>query len=298
MAQRNLRAANIAARKHTERAVELGVTEEEIEGWRACADAVYLPFDERLGVHEQNEGFTGLAVWDFAGTPEDKYPLLLHYPYFDLYRKQVVKQADLVLAMQLRPDAFTPEQKAANFAYYEALTVRDSSLSPFAQAVMAAEVGCLDLAYAYAREAALMDLRNLAKNTRDGLHIASLAGAWQALVMGFGGMRDNDGVLRFAPRLPDGLTRLTFTIRHRGQRLRVSTDGREATYTLFNHDSTLELVHHGERVKLTAGEPVTVPVPPAPPAPRVTQPFGRDPLERPTPPQESTQEEQRSPQGS
>ena len=130
----------------------------------------------------------------------DEYPLLLHFPYFDLYRKQVVKQADLVLAMHLRGDAFTAEQKAANFAYYEPLTVRDSSLSACTQAVIAAEVGHLDLAYDYACEAALMDLHDLEHNTRDGLHIASLAGAWIALVAGFGGMRDHDG--RCCPSRP------------------------------------------------------------------------------------------------
>src|SRR6185312_11628898 len=132
-------------------------------------------------------------------TPAEHYPLLLHYPYFDLYRKQVVKQADLVLAMHMRADAFTPEQKRRNFDYYEALTVRDSSLSACTQAVIAAEVGHLDLALDYAAEAALVDLRDLKQNTRDGLHMASLAGTWLALVAGFGGMRDH-GSLTFAPR--------------------------------------------------------------------------------------------------
>ena len=137
-----------------------------------------LPFNQELGVHEQSAGFTSHQVWDFAGTPADRYPLLLHFPYFDLYRKQVIKQADLVLAMHLRGHAFTSEEKTRNFAYYEPLTVRDSSLSVGSQAVMAAEVGQLRLAYDYLGEAAMMDLANLERNTRDGLHIASLAGTW------------------------------------------------------------------------------------------------------------------------
>ena len=110
-------------------------------GWRDAAEAMYIPYDEALGVHPQAEGFTAHQVWDFAATTAEQYPLLLHFPYFDLYRKQVVKQADLVLAMHLRADAFTAEQKARNFAYYERLTVRDSSLSACTQAVIAAEVG-------------------------------------------------------------------------------------------------------------------------------------------------------------
>jgi alpha,alpha-trehalose phosphorylase len=280
MAQRNLRAAAIAASKHPERAAQFGVSAEEILAWRECASATFVPYDEVLRVHEQSEGFTRHARWDFEQTQERSYPLLLHYPYFDLYRRQVVKQADLVLAMQLRGDAFTPEEKARNFAYYEQITVRDSSLSACTQAVMAAEVGCLDLAYAYAAEAAFMDLHDLEHNTADGLHIASLAGAWTALVAGFGGMRDHDGLLTFAPRLPPGLTGLAFTIRHRGMRLRVHTDGRAVTYTMTDHGGTMDVLHHGERITMESGRPLTRPVTPAPVPPIVHQPAGRAPRPR------------------
>ena len=193
MAQQNLRAAADAAKRYPDRARELGVDAEEAASWRDAAEAMYIPYDEMLGVHPQSDRFTRHQVWDFEHTSADQYPLLLHFPYFDLYRKQVVKQADLVLAMQLRPDAFTAEQKARNFDYYEPLTVRDSSLSACTQAVMAAEVGHLDLAFDYLGEAALMDLRDLEHNTRDGVHIASLAGTWIALVDGFGGLRHANG---------------------------------------------------------------------------------------------------------
>src|SRR4029077_15512367 len=147
--------------------------------------------------------------------------LLLHFPYFDLYRKQVVKQADLVLALHWCGDAFGDEQKARDFEYYEAITVRDSSLSASTQAVIAAEVGHMELAYDYFGEAALMDLDDLEHNTSDGVHIASLAGAWIAAVAGFGGMRDYDGRLSFKPRLPPRLERLTFRLVFRGHRLTV-----------------------------------------------------------------------------
>ena len=205
MAQRNLACAADLVVKLPDAAEALGVTTEEAASWRDAAAAIYIPFDERLGVHPQHEGFTDYARWDFKNTPEDHYPLLLHYPYFQLYRKQVVKQADLVLAMYMRPDAFTAEQKARNFAYYEPLTVRDSSLSACTQSVMAAEVGQLDLAHDYLAEAALMDLRDVEHNTSDGVHMASLAGAWMALVAGFGGMRAGAGSLAFSPRLPGGM---------------------------------------------------------------------------------------------
>ena len=203
MAAKNLRAAADAAKQYAERARELVVSDAESAGWRDAAEAMAVPFDETLGVHSQAEGFTRHQVWDFAATSAEQYPLMLHFPYFELYRKQVVKQADLVLAMHLSGDAFTAEQKAANFDYYERLTVRDSSLSACTQAAIAAEVGHLDLALDYLREAALMDLGDLEHNTRDGVHIASLAGTWVALVSGFGGLRfgDANGTLSFTPRL-------------------------------------------------------------------------------------------------
>jgi alpha,alpha-trehalose phosphorylase len=144
---------------------------------------------------------------------------------------------------------------------------------------MAAEVGQLDLAYDYLGEAARMDLDNLEHNTGDGLHIASLAGAWIALVCGFGGMRDSGGSLTFAPRLPDPLTSLTFSVLWRQQRLCVRVTGSEATYTLGGGDP-VGLAHHGRVFALTAGEPVTYPIPPVEPGPRPVQPPGREPAQR------------------
>ena len=243
------------------------------------AEAMFIPYDEALGVHPQAEGFTRHQVWDFAGTPPDHYPLLLHYPYFDLYRKQVVKQADLVLAMHLCGDAFTAEQKARNFAYYEPLTVRDSSLSACTQAVIAAEVGHLALAFDYLGEAALMDLRDLEHNTRDGVHIASLAGAWIALVAGLRGpaVPGRHGRLRPPPaRGPDPagvhppLPRKTPA--RRGHPA-------AARYQLADGDP-LEITHHGAKLTLEVGKPQERPISPAPTLPRPTQPPGREPERR------------------
>jgi alpha,alpha-trehalose phosphorylase len=204
----------------------------------------------------------------------------LHFPYFDLYRKQVVKQADLVLAMHRHPEAFTPEQKAANFAYYEPLTVRDSSLSAGTQAVLAAETGHLGLAYDYLGEAALMDLNDLERNTRDGLHMAALAGSWIALVAGLAGMRQHDTTLSFAPRLPPQLTRLAFTITLRGRRLRVAVTATEATYTV-DDGAPMHVIHHGQPLTITAHAPLVAAIPAPPPTPPTpTPPPGREPTRR------------------
>ena len=213
-------------------------------------------------------------------TPLEKYPLLLSSPYFELYRRQVVKQADLVLALQVCGDEFTLEEKLRAFDYYEALTVRDSSLSACTQAVMAAEVGHLELAYDYFAEAALMDLADLEHNTGDGLHIASMAGAWIAAVCGFGGLRDHSGELAFAPRLPPNLSRLVFRVGWRGRRLRVEVADSEAQYSLHDGEEPLELVHYGERVTVEPGKTLRLDVPKAPARTEPKQPPGRAPRRR------------------
>jgi alpha,alpha-trehalose phosphorylase len=279
MAQQNLSAAADCVRRLPDQAERLGATAEEAETWTKAADAMYVPYDERIGVHPQAEGFTDHELWDFENTDSEHYPLLLHYPYFDLYRKQVVKQADLVLALFLRGDKFTAEEKARDFEYYEPLTVRDSSLSACCQAVIAAEVGHMGLAYDYLGEAALMDLEDLEHNTSDGLHLASLAGSWIVLVAGFGGMRHCHGQLEFAPRLPEGWRRLAFRMRILDSLLRVEIKPDGATYSVEG-DGELELLHYQDAVKVTPGSPVTMPLPTLPHLVAPKQPPGREPVRR------------------
>jgi alpha,alpha-trehalose phosphorylase len=279
MAQQNLRTAASAMERLDDVAQRLGVDDAEVTRWRRAADAMALPYDETLGIHPQDEEFLGHQTWDFERTRPDQYPLLLHFPYFDLYRKQVVKQADLVLALWQRGDAFTAEQKARDFAYYEGITVRDSSLSACAQAVMAAEVGYVDLSYDYLAEAALLDLRDLEHNARDGVHIASLGGAVMAAVGGFGGARDHGGELSFSPRLPAELQRLAFPAAWRGARLRVEITPKQATYAL-EHGDALEIAHWGEKVTVAPDAPVTRPLPEPPELEPLRQPAGRAPQRR------------------
>jgi len=283
MAADNLRIAAAACGRHSERARELGVTTEETAAWRDAADAVHVPVDEGLGVHQQCEGFTTLREWDFDDNTS--YPLLLHEPYVRLYPAQVIKQADLILAMHWQSHAFTPEQKARNVDYYEPRMVRDSSLSASTQAVLCAEVGHLELAHDYAYEAALIDLRNLHDNTRDGLHMASLAGAWTAIVAGFGGLRDDDGVLELDPHLPEQITRLRFRLRWRGLRVTVDANHGDVVYALCPCDGSdggsLTIRHAGAELDLSTDAPTTVPLRqriPSLPEPR--QPAGRRPQRR------------------
>jgi alpha,alpha-trehalose phosphorylase len=276
MAARNLRTAADVAVRHQERAAELDVDQEETASWRNAADAIVIPFDEELGITAQAEGFTRYRPWDFERTPPDDYPLLLNFPYYLLYSSQVVKQADLVFALYACGECFDAEQKARDFDYYERITVRDSSLSASIQAVVAAEVGHLDLAYDYLAETAFIDLRDLAFNTRDGVHLASLAGAWLAAVAGFGGLRDHGETLAFAPQLPSRLSRLAFGLVYRGRRLRVEVRPEGARYELLEGNA-LEVVHHGEALTVAPDAPETRPLPSAPSRDKATQPPGRMP---------------------
>ncbi len=279
MAQRNLRWAADAVERHPDLAAALEVDQDEVAGWRRAADGMLVPFDDHLQIYQQASNFTHHEVWDFEATPADHYPLMLHHPYFELYRTQVIKQADLVLALYLCGDHFTAEEKVRNFAYYEAITVRDSSLSATVQAIVAAECGHLELAFDYFAETALIDFEDLAGNTKDGLHVASMAGAWLTAVAGFGGMRDHEGELSFAPRLPPGLDRLAFKLKVRGTSLRVEIRQSGVTYTLLEGEE-LELHHEGERILVTADVPkhrelAELPVLEAP-----VQPAGRAPIPR------------------
>lgn len=280
MAANNLRIAAQACERNPVAAQDMGVTTEETAGWRDAAAAVHIPYDDELGVHEQCEGFTTLREWNF--TENTRYPLLLHEAYVRLYPSQVVKQADLVLAMHWQGHAFTPEQKARNVDYYERRTTRDSSLSACTQAVLCAEVGHVELAHDYVYETAVIDLRDLHHNTRDGLHMASLAGAWTALVAGFGGLRDDEGILCLDPQLPDGISRLRFRLRWRDFRVMVDVDHDQVTYSLRDGpDGTLTIRHSGKEVALDTKSPTTVAIHPReallPPPP---QPPGLQPVSR------------------
>jgi alpha,alpha-trehalose phosphorylase len=256
LAARNMAGAADSCARHRREAAALGVDDEEIAAWRDAAEAIAVPYDDELRVHQQSAGYTRHERWNFEATRPDDYPLLLHFPYFDLYRKQVVKQADLVLALVAFGHRFTAEEKARAFAYYETLTVRDSSLSACVQAILAAEVGHLELAFDYFGEAALIDLDDLEHNTRDGLHMASLAGSWLAAVAGFGGFRDHEGSFSFDPRLPPHLERLCFGLMLRGRRLRVEIVPGEARYELIDGEP-LELRHDHTEFTLEQGAPQT-----------------------------------------
>src|SRR5665647_2491438 len=200
----------------------LHLADEEVAEWERVADAMAIPYDESLGINPQDSHFHEREVWDLPNTPPDRRPLMLHYHPLVIYRFQVLKQADVVLATFLQGEQFTAEQKRADFEYYDPITTGDSTLSAVVQSIMAAEVGYHEMALHYFHAALFVDLADLHQNTVDGVHIASAAGVWGALVNGFGGMRAHDEELTFDPRLPQSWSELKLKIAFRGSRLRVT----------------------------------------------------------------------------
>jgi alpha,alpha-trehalose phosphorylase len=270
MARRNLRfAADVLSwmeQEHPEESAalvrRLDIRPDEIDGWRRCADAMYVPYDAERGIHPQDDSFLEKDVWPFLTTPIDHYPLLLNYHPLVIYRHQVIKQADVVLAMFLLGDEFPIEQKRRNFDYYDPLTTGDSSLSACVQAILAAELGYEELAEEYFRYALLMDLADVNGNVVDGVHIASTGGVWMALIYGFGGMRDHGGVLRFDPRLPRSWRGLAFPLRFRERSLRVRLEV-DRIALLLEEGEDIEVEVRGESVLLRLGQEVVRDVPSA-----------------------------------
>ncbi|MGM0818338.1 MAG: glycoside hydrolase family 65 protein [Actinomycetota bacterium] len=236
---------------------DLGLGDAEIAAWERAAAAMHIPFDEERGVHPQDEHFLDREIWDFDSTPPDRYPLLLHYHPLVIYRHQVIKQADVVLAMFLLGERFTREQKRRNYRYYDPLTTSDSSLSPPVHAIVAAEIGDHTSAMHHFRLSLFMDLADVAGNVDHGTHVASTGGVWMALVHGFGGLRDYGGRISFDPALPQEWTRLRFPLMVRGRRLEVTLTAGHITL-LLTGDEGLEVDVEGEPVALAPGDPTTV----------------------------------------
>ena len=219
---------------------------------------MYVPYDEKLMIIPQDDDFLERKPWDFRNTPPDRYPLLLFYHPLNIYRSQVIKQADVILAMFLLGDHFSVEAKKRNFDFYDPLTTGDSSLSSCVEAIIAAQVGDTDKAIRYGMAALLMDLADVGGNVKNGCHIASMGGTWMMLIYGFAGMRDNDGVLSFWPnRAPQENAVLAFPLTWRGQMLEIEIGLDTVRYALRKGDGML-FCHEMEEIRLTSEHPMAI----------------------------------------
>jgi alpha,alpha-trehalose phosphorylase len=219
---------------------KLGFDERELAQFRQAADAMFLPYDEKLGIYAQDDSFLDKPVWDFAATPAEHYPLLLHYAPLTLYRHQVCKQADTILAHVLYDDGVDPDVMRRGYEYYERITTHDSTLSVCIFSIMAARLGLTESAYQYFMNSIRTDLGNTHRNTKDGLHTANMGGAYLALTAGFAGLRIRQDGLHFHFTLPEQWKGYTFKLWYQGSRLCVKV-GREQV-----------------RIRLEKGNPVRI----------------------------------------
>ncbi len=224
----------------------------EIKEWKKAAEKMYLPKKNQEGILPQDDSFLKKQRWDFKNTPDENYPLLLHYHPLVIYRRQVLKQSDLLLAMFLLPQYFEKDEIKRNFEYYDPLTTSDSSLADCVQGIIAASIGEKKKSLDYFFETMEMDLENINHNLRDGVHIASMAGGWIFIVYGFAGLRDNHGELRFSPFLPKPL-HFNFTLRVKGKKLNIKLSQHKTAYTLIE-GKDLEVYHNHEKIKLALNE--------------------------------------------
>lgn len=233
---------------------KIGLLADEIETWQRAAAHMILPYDDTLGIHAQDDTFLDKPVWDFANAPRDKYPLLLHYHPLVIYRHQVCKQPDVVLALMLLGHEFYDADKKRDYDYYEAITTHDSSLSSCIFSIMAADVGYTEKAYDYFMQTARLDLDNLHHNTQHGVHAAALAGSWMGVVYGFAGMRSFGGQVKFAPFLPKQWTHYQFVVRIGAVLLQVRVEASNTSYSLLEGEY-LTVQHRGQAVEVLAGQP-------------------------------------------
>ncbi|WP_062071539.1 glycoside hydrolase family 65 protein [Demequina sediminicola] len=267
MARFNLRCAAQAVQKLKDRWPEqydklvarLELQEDEVAEWLRAADGMALLWDDLLGIHLQDALFNQREVWDLEHTPAEQRPLLLHFHPLVIYRFQVLKQADVVLACFLQSEYFTPEQKRKNFEYYDPITTGDSTLSGVVQSIVAAEVGYHELALKYFWDSLYVDLGDLHNNAADGVHTASTGGVWSALVYGFGGFRDHGEILSFDPRLPEEWPSLTFRLTQRGTRVRVTIRQDDITFAI-EEGPGLTVDVRGERHHVTQLAELNVPL--------------------------------------
>ncbi|WKA55691.1 glycoside hydrolase family 65 protein [Planococcus shixiaomingii] len=238
-------------------ASQLELTETEVASWQSAGENMYLPYDETLQINAQDDSFLQKGRWDLKNTPSDKFPLLLNYHPLTLYRYQVLKQADTVLAHFLLEDEQDFETIKNSYDYYEQITTHDSSLSSCVHSIMASKLGYQEKAYDYFNETARLDLENTHKNTKDGLHMANMGGTWLGIVYGFAGLRLKESGLSLAPALPVEWNSLEFRLQYQGRLLKVHKNREVTIYTILEGEG-LTISHNGQALYLETGKEVEV----------------------------------------
>lgn len=225
-----------------EQAAELNVSNEEKQHWQDIINKMYLPEDDELGIFVQDDDFLDKELKPVSELPADQLPINQHWSWDKILRSAFIKQGDILQGIWDFIDDFTPEQKKANFDFYEPLTVHESSLSASIHSILAADLHYEEKAVEMYERTSRLDLDNYNNDTADGLHITSMTGSWLAIVQGFAGMRVRHDQLHFAPFLPKKWNGYRFRLNFRGRVIQVSVG------------------NDGTHLKLVSGKPLTIDV--------------------------------------
>lgn len=248
--------ANVPDKYH-ELFARLDVKPEELDEFKICHDAMYIPYDEERQLFEQHEGFFDLPHIDIHSIPVEEFPLYNHWSYDRIFRNDMIKQPDVLMFMFLYNQQFTLDQKRANYEYYEPRTIHESSLSPSIHSVFAAELGKVDEAIKFFEFATRMDLDDYNRNTCEGLHMTSIAAAWINIVYGFGGLRSDGEQLVINPMLPDMWNGYTFHFKYQESHVTVSVSKEHVT--LVSKNKPMDILVYGDQVTIT-NEPLVIPL--------------------------------------
>ncbi|MGE5629061.1 MAG: glycoside hydrolase family 65 protein [Solirubrobacterales bacterium] len=225
---------------------KIGLLEHEIEEFKKASDSMYLPYDEKLRINPQDDSFLKKRKWDLRSIPKDKFPLFMHYHPLHLYRHQICKQADTVMAYFVLEDGQSEETMINSFNYYEEITTHDSSLSKCIFSIMASRLGMKEKAFAYFQDSAKMDLTDQRKDTKDGIHIANIAGDYMTIIYGFGGFRLKESGISFAPILPEEWSGYKFLIKYEDSRLMVTVNRNQCVFEIEKGSSKKIIVYGKE----------------------------------------------------
>lgn len=237
---------------------KLALNDGELTDWREKAEKMYIPYDPETLLFEQHMGYFRLPHKDISAIPVEEFPLYSHWSYERIYRNDMVKQPDVLMLFLLYGSDFTEEQLAANFDFYEPRCIHESSLSPSIHSILACRLGRMDKAEDYFGFATRMDLDDYNRNTCEGLHTTSIAGAWMNIVYGFGGLRSDSDVITLAPCIPAGWSKYAFSLRSGTASLRVQVEQNGVAVSCVEGEA-VTLCLYGKEI-LVGSEPVRCPL--------------------------------------
>jgi maltose phosphorylase len=226
---------------------------DEPDQWKKMAERMRIPKDEQSGIYEQHAGYFDLPHVDLQQFPVEQIPVYKNWAYVKIFRHNMVKQPDLLNLMYFYSQDYTMEEKLANYEYYEARTIHESSLSPSMHAILAAELGKMEEAYDFFAYGARLDLDNYNRNTEQGLHVTSAAGVWASMIFGFGGMRTDGDVLIFNPTIPDKWKSYRFRVWYQGAKIEVNVNQDKAEFAVISGPAVPVCIFGKHRVLSSEG---------------------------------------------